>query len=369
MSTNSVLKPADETELAEVVKSSTGPLCITGGGTRGLRVEGQELSTRAMTGITLYEPGALTMVAKAGTPLSEIEAALDSENQMLAFEPFDLKPITGLGDETTIGGVFATNASGPRRIQAGAARDFLLGVRFVDGRGDIIKNGGRVMKNVTGYDLVKLMAGSCGTIGVVSEVSFKVLPKPETCKTIIMRGLSDEAACIAMRAGVASPFDITGAAHDPGQGSDPVTLIRIEGFAGSVSYRAGQLDTLLSRWTDEIAESDECIDWDVVRGGGSILGEGDIWRISVKPTDGPLTAARLNALAHVYDWGGGLIWARVPEGTDVRAQLDGIAGHATLVRGKCQPRFQPEPSPIVHLSAGLRAQFDPRGILNAGLMG
>ena len=369
MNSEPSLQPANENELCEVINSATGPLCVTGGGTRGLRVAGQELSTRGLAGITLYEPGALTMVAKAGTPLAEIEAALDTENQMLAFEPFDLKPITGLGDATTIGGVFATNASGSRRIQGGAARDFLLGVRFVNGRGEIVKNGGRVMKNVTGYDLVKLMSGSCGTIGVMSEVSFKVLPKPETCKTIIMRGLSDEDACTAMRAALASPFDITGAAHDPGQGREPVTLIRIEGFAGSVSYRAEQLNTLLSRWADGVNESENYTDWRIVRGGASVLGEGDIWRLSVKPTDGPSAVAKLNALAHVYDWGGGLIWARVPEGTDVRSNLDGIAGHATLVRGKGQPRFQPEPAPIAQLATGIRAQFDPRGILNAGLMG
>lgn len=369
MNSEPVLQPSSENELSEVISSAVGPLCVTGGGTRGLRVEGQELSTRGLAGITLYEPGALTMVAKAGTPLAEIEAALDTENQMLAFEPFDLKPVTGLGDATTIGGVFATNTSGSRRIQGGAARDFLLGVRFVNGRGEIVKNGGRVMKNVTGYDLVKLMSGSCGTIGVMSEVSFKVLPKPETCKTIIMRGLSDEDACTAMRAALASPFDISGAAHDPGQGHAPVTLIRIEGFAKSVAYRAKQLTVLLSRWTDKIDESDHHNDWKAVRGGQSIFGEGDIWRISVKPTDGSVVAAKLETLAHVYDWGGGLIWARVPEGTEVRAHLNGIAGHATLVRGKGQPRFQPEPAPIAQLAAGIRAQFDPRGLLNAGLMG
>ena len=189
------VRPASEAELAEAVRGSAGPLRIVGGGTRsglGHAVEGDALETGGLSGITLYEPGALTLVARAGTPLAEIEAALASEGQQLPFEPMDHRGIFGTDGSPTIGGVVAANISGPRRIQAGACRDSLIGVRFVDGRGDVVKNGGRVMKNVTGYDLVKLMAGSHGTLGVLSEVSFKVLPKPEAVGTVTVRDHSLE---------------------------------------------------------------------------------------------------------------------------------------------------------------------------------
>ncbi|WP_295316268.1 FAD-binding protein, partial [Roseobacter sp.] len=169
------MKPENEAALAEMIRSANGPLTVTGGGTRGMTGDGETLETGALSGISLYEPGALTIVAGAGTPLADVHTALAAENQRLAFEPMDHRPLLGTTGEPTLGGVIAANVSGPRRIQGGAARDYALGVRFVDGAGNIVKNGGRVMKNVTGYDLVKLMCGSCGTLGVLSEVALKVL--------------------------------------------------------------------------------------------------------------------------------------------------------------------------------------------------
>lgn len=381
-----MLNPKDETELAEAIAGAGGPLTVRGGGTRpiGLSVEGEVLSVAGISGVTLYEPGALTLVARAGTPVAEIEATLYAENQMLAFEPMDHRGILGTTGEPTIGGVVAANVSGPRRVQAGACRDYLLGVRFVDGRGTAIKNGGRVMKNVTGYDLVKLMAGSRGTLGVLSEVSFKVLPRPETAATVLLTGLSVPDAVKAMSVALKSPFDVSGAAHVPsGLDGEPVTMIRIEGFETSVAYRAMRLKDLLTGFGAAEIERRSGDDggqgvktgWRWVRDAEMFhVGDGDLWRISVKPTEAPAVADALPDARLLLDWGGGLIWVEVAAGKDVRLALGGIAGHATLVRASNDTKaklgvFQPEPGPMSALAEGLRRQFDPKGILNPGLMG
>lgn len=373
------MTPKSEAELGEAVRQAKGPLAIRGGGTRLTGLEGEMLSVAGLSGITLYEPGALTMVAQAGTPLAEIEAALAAENQRLAFEPMDHRGLLGTEGEPTIGGVFAANVSGPRRIQAGAARDFLLGVRFVDGTGQVIKNGGRVMKNVTGYDLVKLMAGSWGTLGVISEVSFKVLPKPETTGVVLIEGLSNENAVRAMARALASPYEVSGAAHVPvGLDGDPVTMIRMEGFEASVDYRCARMQALLADFGDSVVErgpARTAAGWGWVRDVAAFHGaSGDVWRLSVKPSDAAGIAAGLEANGLLFDWGGGLIWARVPEGTDLRARAGAFGGHATLVRAAAETRsrlgmFQPQPAPLAAIEAGLRAKFDPRGIFNPGLMG
>jgi len=378
------MRPESEQELADAVAGAVAPLCIEGGGTRsvGVPVAGDVLSTSGLRGIELYEPGALTLVAKAGTPVTEIEEVLAAPGQRLAFEPMDHRALLGTVGEPTIGGVVAANVSGPRRVQAGAARDFLIGVRFVDGSGTVLKNGGRVMKNVTGYDLVKLMAGSFGTLGVLSEVSFKVLPETEATAVLLFEGLSDGDAVRALTMALGSPFDVTGAAHTvKGLDGAPVTMIRVEGFEDSVSYRADRMRELLSGFGASAIETDPektRAGWRWVRDVEGFGGkEGDVWRISVKPTDGPIVADALRAVAEVdilYDWGGGLVWALLPEATDARAALTGIAGHATLVRASEEtrarfPEFHPEVGPIAMISAGLRAKFDPRGILNPGRMG
>jgi len=358
-------KPSTELELAETIAAAAGPLCISGGGTRGFGCG--DLSVAAISGIELYEPGALTLVAKAGTPLSEIEAVLASERQRLAFEPMDHRALLGTVGVPTIGGVVAGNVSGPRRIQVGACRDALIGVRFVDGTGTVIKNGGRVMKNVTGYDLVKLMAGSFGTLGVLSEVAFKVLPMPETEATLICDGLEPTAAVALMSRALGSPYEVTAAAHIGGQ-----TRVRIEGMAASVAYRSERLLGLLGAdW--RIGEGEL---WRDVRDVLPFAGrEGAVWRVSVKPSDGPVLTGALG-VAHeaIYDWGGGLVWLLVDEDTDIRAAVHDVKGHATLVRAPggmraTVARFQPEPAALAAISVGLRAQFDPRGILNTGLMG
>ncbi|WP_171231125.1 glycolate oxidase subunit GlcE [Ruegeria sp. HKCCA6707] len=365
------MDPQTEAELAERVAGLQDPVRIVGGGTRGIDGPETELSTRGLSGITLYEPGALTLVAKAGTPVAEIEAALDAEGQQLAFEPMDHRGVLGTRGEPTIGGVVAANISGPRRIHAGACRDFLLGVRFVDGRGQVIKNGGRVMKNVTGYDLVKLMAGSWGTLGVLTEVSLKVLPKPAAVASLSL-AISDAATAVsAMSQALRSPYEVNGAAFDP---TAQKALFRIEGFADSVAYRTDQLAETLRGFGTLVEEPDAVSTWAEIRDVRAFgQGGGDVWRLSVKPSDAPDIADKAGADQLLFDWGGGLVWLRVPAGTDLRQRLGTYSGHATLVRAERSTidalgRFQPENAAIAALTQGLRAKFDPRGLFNPGLM-
>ncbi|MBY8976703.1 glycolate oxidase subunit GlcE [Rhodobacteraceae bacterium NNCM2] len=378
--------PTTEGELAEIVADAAkraAPLEITGGGTRlglGRPVQAEaKLSTSAISGISLYEPAALTLVVKAGTPVAEVEAALAGEGQMLPFEPMDHRSLLGSTGEPTIGGVVACAVSGPRRIQAGACRDAMIGVRFVDGRGEVIRNGGRVMKNVTGYDLVKLMAGQYGTLGVLTEIAFKVLPRPARSITVTIDGLEDAKAVNAMAEAMGSPFDVSGAAHANGK-----TLLRVHGMADQAGYRAEQLARRLRAFGTVEQFEGEASDtlWQGVRDCAGFAGtEGAVWRLSVKPSDAPgMVAAIHKALPAevLYDWAGGLVWLKVPEEGDagdaaIRAQTGARGGHATLVRASATTRaavevFEPEAAPLARISAGLRAKFDPSGILNPGRM-
>jgi glycolate oxidase FAD binding subunit len=369
-----VHRPVSEEEIAALVRAApAGGFAIEGGGTRGGGIGAETLSTAGLTGITLYEPGALTLVVRAGTPLAEVEATLAAEGQMLPFEPWDARPLTGANGTPTVGGMAAVNASGPRRIQAGACRDGMIGVRFVDGTGAVVRNGGRVMKNVTGIDLVKLMAGSHGTLGVLTEVAFKVLPRPETTATLVLDGLDDATAGRAMRAALATPYQVSGAAHLPHADGGARTLLRLEGFEASVAHRARALAEALASFGVVRIEQGQG-DWAAVRDAASFGGrEGAVWRISVRPTDGPPLAARLAPAEIIHDWGGGLLWVLADEATDVRAAMAGIPGHASLIRASEATRarwgvFHPEPPAVAALAAGLCARFDPRGILNPGRM-
>lgn len=378
------MKVTSEQELAEVLAGAAGPLRVQGGGTRdiGRPVAGAVLDV-GLCGIELYEPGALTLVARAGTPLADIEALLAGEGQRLGFEPMDHRPLLGTRGTPTIGGVIAANMSGPRRIQAGAARDFTLGARFVDGSGRVIKNGGRVMKNVTGYDLVKLMAGSWGTLGVLSEVSLKVQAVPETESTLVGRGLSLAEGVAALARALGSPYDVTGAAHIGIGGG--ATMVRIEGLQGMVDHRAkALLDAEFAGWERVDGVASAALWRDVRDVMPFAAGAAPVWRVSLKPSDAPAYSAALEAagLAHrgIHDWGGGLAWLELAEaGEDagagaIRASLAPFGGHATLVRARPETRasvdvFQPQSAPIAALSHGLKQKFDPRGILNPRLMG
>jgi glycolate oxidase FAD binding subunit len=388
------LLPTTEADVALAVReahASRTLLSIEGGGTRrGLgrpSQHGKTLSLAKLSGITLYEPSEMVIGAWAGTPLSEVTAALAAKGQMFAFEPMDHRCLLGTSGEPTIGAVAAANISGPRRIMAGGCRDSLIGVRFVNGRGAIIKNGGRVMKNVTGLDLVKLQAGAFGTLGVLTEVIFKVIPKPPARATLVLHGLSDAVGVAALCAAMGSPFEPTGAAHLPaGIGAEKArTVIRIEGLPEQMDYRTAALTKLLAAHGAPAILTGEPHDtlWSTIRDAAPLAEPRTeaVWRLSVAPSKGPETMAALQQkrdLRGFYDWSGGLIWLATAEtdgaGADlIQSTAATMGGHATLVRGSDAlratiPVFQPLDPAIQHLQAGLKKSFDPDGILNPGRM-
>ncbi|MFZ2102690.1 MAG: glycolate oxidase subunit GlcE [Oricola sp.] len=398
MAATDIISPASEAEAADIVRETAGKggtLEIAGGGTK--RGIGQPfsadrtLSTAGLSGITHYNPAELVMTARTGTPVAEIEAALAQNNQMLAFEPADWRRLFGANGVPTIGAIAAANVSGPRRIIAGAARDGLLGVRFVNGSGEIVKNGGRVMKNVTGLDLVKLLAGSWGTLGLLTEVSFKVLPRAETEATLVVHGASDSDAANLMAAALGTSAEVSGAAHLPQaiamrMGLDGAsTLLRLEGFAESVAARLERLRAALPGGGEAsvIDETRSKPLWksvaDVAPFAGGTL---PLWKVSVAPMAGHDVAAMVLRQVHgeaYYDWQGGLVWLQLADEGNAAAGIvrDAVAkcggGHATLVRASdtlraSVPVFQPLAAPVAALSERVRAAIDPAGVFNPGRM-
>ncbi|WP_343031993.1 FAD-binding protein [Roseovarius bejariae] len=387
-----MLTPQSEAELAEIVAGADVPLRIIGGGTRpiGASAASEVLSTAGISGITLYEPGALTLVAKAGTPVEEIEAALAEEGQMLAFEPMDHRRLLGTSGTPTIGGVVAGNVSGPRRVSSvGACRDSLLGVRFVDGAGRILKNGGRVMKNVTGYDLNKLLCGSWGTLGVLSEVALKVLPRPAATATLTLKDVASDRAVPAMAAALGTPYEVNGAFFGP-YGPEGGTLrIRVEGALSSVKYRAEELAKCLAPYGEAEIETDAEANralWIDIRDMAYLADKPVVLRSSIKPGDAPGFVDGLpssHPALHYFDWGGGLIWTAAEAAPDdgarglvssMQAAMTETGGHSTVLKAPDGLRqgvstFQPPVSAVAAIEAGLRARFDPQGLFNPGLMG
>ena len=352
------------------------------------------LDLSALSGISLYEAEELVCRAGPGTPVAEVEAALAEHRQMLAFEPMDLGPL--LGGEAgagSIGGVFACNLAGPRRVKAGAARDHLLGFSAVTGRGETVKSGGRVVKNVTGYDLSKIVTGSWGTLAALTELTFKVLPAPEAETTLVISGLDEDAAIRAMSAALGSPHEVSSAAHLPigigaGEVSGPATCIRLEGFGPSVAARAAALETELAAFGGVMGAVEGYLSrdlWRAVRDVEPLAApfERAVWRLSVPPMAGPAVVlairAEVEGVDYYYDWAGGLVWLAVPPAPDahagvVRGAVAGAAtGHATLIRADeavraAVPVFQPQDSGLSALAARIKASFDPLGILNPGRM-
>lgn len=386
--------PATESEACAIVTTAAAartPLALSGGGTRaGLGRPTQAaatLSSAGLEGITLYEPAEMVIGAKAGTPLRLIEQTLADRGQMLPFEPMDHRALFATSGEPTIGAVAAGNISGPRRINAGAARDSLIGIRLVNGRGEAVKSGGRVMKNVTGLDLVKLVAGSFGTLGFLTEVTFRVLPRPERIVTLAWPGLADAAAVTLLSAALGSPFEPMAAVHLPaGIGGEAArTLLRLENFSASIDYRAAELARLLkAHGRPELIEgaASEAF-WRELRDAAFFAGTQEaVWRLSLAPGNGPkATAAIARTLPGArwfYDWGGGLVWLAVPADGDagaaaLRAALQPLGGHATLVRAPdavraAVPVFEPLAEPLMKATAGIKKSFDPEGVFEPGRM-
>jgi glycolate oxidase FAD binding subunit len=396
-----VLKPRDADDIAETLTwaaSEGKTLEVVGQGSkRAIGRAAQNdltLDVSSVAGVDLYEPEELILSAKAGTPLSEIERLLSENNQELAFEPMDCGPVLGgKPGRGTLGGMIAANLSGPRRIKAGAVRDYTLGVHAVSGRGEKFKSGGRVVKNVTGYDLSKLVAGSWGTLAVFTDLTIKVLPRAETVETVLVLGLDAAISVKAMSAAMGSSSEVSAAAHFPAgvasslglpagiRTDGGLTALRLEGIPVSVAYRRRQLEAIMQPFgmLEVLGAEESAAFWLEVRdvrpfADGSTRA---VWRISVAPSDGPKVGAALQASTRAdvfYDWAGGLIWAELPtaiaEETAVRAAV-GSRGHALLVRADPAARasahvFEPLDPGLAALSKRLKESFDPKRILNPG---
>jgi len=403
------LKVRDAKDVEDAVRAAIAneqPLEIIGHGTK--RMVGQPMATNALLDLSAlnavksYEPNELIITVEAGAPLGDVKSLIDSKNQRFAFEPMDTMRLLGTAGTGTIGGMISAGLAGPRRIQAGAARDHLLGANAVSGFGDSFKAGGKVVKNVTGYDLCKLLAGSWGTLSVMTEVTLKVMPKPESERTLVLRGLDDATANQAMTAALGSPFDVSGAAHVPksalhdgggalgnlGSPGTALTLVRLEGITVSAVSRAASLASLLARFgaAEIIEDESSAAAWECVRDVEPFavkgpLGAWPVWRIVCPPASGSALGERLvrdTGGDVLYDWGGGLIWAAMPPCSDARAasvreRAAAVGGHATLLRASDEVRalvdvFQPASAGVAALSERLRRSFDPKGILNRGRM-
>jgi glycolate oxidase FAD binding subunit len=393
------LRPANAAELGEALAAAHAaarPLAVVGAGTKRAlgRPESADatLDVSRLAGIESYEPAELVLTAGAATRMETVQGALVTARQMLAFEPPDLAPLFGgAAGGGTLGGALACNLAGPRRIKSGAARDHFLGFSGVSGRGEVFKGGGKVVKNVTGYDLPKLMAGSFGTLAVLDSVTVKVVPAPEKTRTLLVRGLDDAAAVALLANALNSPNEVSGAAHLPQavaarsrvervRGADAVTAIRVEGTGTSVAARLASLRALASGAAlDELHTTNSAALWREVADVATLLPDAAaaIWRVSVPPAAGPEVAAAVAGDAY-FDWGGGLVWlALSPDGdagaAAIRAAVARAGGHATLIRAPLElrarvPVFEPLAGPLAALTARVKDAFDPARILNRGRM-
>jgi glycolate oxidase FAD binding subunit len=351
------------------------------------------LDLSALAGVRAYEPAELVLTAAAGTPLAEIEALLAARNQILAFEPPHWEALFESQHGGSLGGAIACNLAGPRRIKSGAARDHFLGVVAVSGRGETFKAGGKVVKNVTGYDLCKLLAGSFGTLAVMEEVTVKVMPAPAKTRTVLLFGLDAAPAVKALAEALNSPYEVSGAAHLPRsvaarssvdrvrRAESSVTAIRVEGTPVSVDARCQSLCRQFASAgaVEELHTANSLRLWSEIRDVAPLLPDrrAAIWRISVPPTDGPGVAAMAKG-DYVLDWGGGLVWMAMDAAGDggaaaIRSAVQAAGGHALLVRAAPGLRaavavFEPQAPAVAALAARVKEGFDPARILNPGRM-
>jgi glycolate oxidase FAD binding subunit len=388
LAAETTLAPPDEAALAALIATAhtaREPLAIEGRGTkRGLLRPVQAartVSTRNLTGITLYRPSELIISARAGTPIPEIEAALAEHGQHLIAEPPDTRALFAADEPATLGGIIAANLSGPRRIAWGAMRDHLLGIRFVNGAGEVLRSGGRVLKNVTGLDLCKLLAGSHGTLGVITEITLKVLPAPEATATLLIEAPDIATGVRALSAGLGSPFSVTGAALLPG--APTLAALRLEDFAASVTYRAARLrDSLAPFGPATLLDGEPSRSfWRDIRDAAPLAArpEEAVWRVSVRPSAAPAVARAAENLGGrtLLDWGGGLVWVAAPATTEAHAALVAAAavtgGTCTLFRAPEALRLAvavlpADPPPLAAIGRRVKAALDPAGILNPGRM-
>ncbi len=390
------MTPTDEQGVIEAIQAAhaaSEPLAIIGRNSKSGLLRpvqaARTLSTANLTGITLYSPSELIIAARAGTTLAEIEAALAEKGQHLISEPPDFTALFGNAQSQTIGGIVAAGMSGPRRIAWGATRDHVMGVRVINGTGEKIRSGGRVLKNVTGLDLCKLLTGSHGTLAVLTEITLKILPAPEQTATLILRNLPPARAVAALSAALGSPYAVSAAAHlpaaqaalIPGIGPGPATLARIEDFAPSVTYRSARLRADLAEYgqADILDHQTSRTAWAAIRDAAPLAGlQGAIWRLSVRPSQAPAIVQTLEqsfGAAWFLDWGGGLIWIAGPATTETLTEIATAAhsagGTHTLFRAPETLRaavavVPPEPPALARITRNVKSAFDPKGILNTG---
>jgi glycolate oxidase FAD binding subunit len=324
-------------------------LCLRGGGTKdfyGGAPRGETLDTRVYSGIVDYEPSELVVTARCGTPLAELEATLEKNQQMLAFEP------PRFGEAATIGGCVAAGLSGPRRAAAGALRDFVLGVKTIDGRGRLLAFGGQVMKNVAGYDVSRLLAGSLGTLGLIAEVSLKVLPRPKAEATLRFE-MPEARAIETLNRWAGQPLPISASAWHDG-----LLSVRFSGAQAAVGAAAEKLG-------GETVEG--TVFWQRMREHDLEFFRDDtpLWRLSLPGTAPPLALPGAQAI----EWHGALRWLKTQaDAATVRAAAARLGGHATLFRARDKPAgaFAPLEPALARLHRGLKEAFDPAGILNPG---
>ncbi|MGC6517499.1 MAG: FAD-binding protein [Candidatus Puniceispirillaceae bacterium] len=389
----SILTPRDFDDLQQImtmIVADKTPVEIRAGGTKtglGAPVATDHcLDISALSGVIEYEPEELIITAHAATPLADIESLVAENGQMLAFEPPHLDRLYQQDNTGTIGGTLMANLSGPRRLSVGAARDFLLGFQGISGRGASFRSGSKVVKNVTGYDLSKLLCGSFGTLAVLDEITLKTLPAPQTSVSVVIACKTLDEAASAARAAMQTAYEPSSAAILP-KGIDelsrnaPIALIRLEGVDISVRDRVTQLTNSLSSYghADCLDHQTSTAIWAAIRDVAPLLSDdGHIWRISLAPSEGPdLYHAIVNDLPATgyFDWAGGLLWLHCDDDTaheTIRAHLTACSGgHATLMRAPDQlrqnvPVFEPLDPLLASLSSRIQESFDPHRLLNPG---